>query len=97
MGYFWEGKDKNYTKDEVTDSHLLNIINFIANGKGYLHFLNHKVIHDIYDEAIIRGLKPNYTRSNLLNSYDERLSDYEYEFEMQIISELEHEFWHGQD
>lgn len=90
---FWIDKyDKKYKSSDVSDRHLLNIINYITKGGGYLFFLNHQVIDDIYDEAIIRGLKPKHRRSELKDKYDERMSEYEYA----LLESVNQEHWHGQ-
>lgn len=91
---FWIDKqDKKYKSNDVTDRHLLNIINYIAKGGGYLYFLSERVIDDIYDEALLRGLKPAYRRSELKSKYDERIADYE----LALEEEVNQQHWHGQD
>lgn len=91
---FWIDKErKKYYAKDVTNRHLLNIIKYIAKGGGYLSFLSYNVINDIYDEAIMRGLRPNCTRSELLKAYDIRISDYECAMEQDFTIQR----WHGQD
>lgn len=91
---FWIDKeDRKYKANEISDSHLINIINYIAKGGGYLFFLSERVIDDIYDEAITRGLKPKFRRSELKAKYDERMADYEYA----LVESVYQEHWYGQD
>lgn len=91
---FWIDKyHKKYKPSEIADTHLLNIIQHIFKGGGYLSFLSHDAIDDIYDEALIRGLKPKYRRSELKAIYDERMADYEYA----LMEEVNMQHWHGQD
>lgn len=95
---FWE--DVNYnklSKQQVDDRYLLNIICFIARGKGRLSFLNEDKIDDIYDEAILRGLKPKYTRSECKMAYRGKSDEFEEAFHSAMMKEIEQEFWHGQD
>lgn len=76
---FWIDENNNkYKSDEISDEYLLIIIKYISMGGGYLFFLNERVIDDIYDEALIRGLKPKTERSELKNKYNERKADYYY-------------------
>jgi hypothetical protein len=53
----WIDKNyKHYSMDEISDSHLINILRFISDGGGYDHFLTEGKIINLLKEAFDRGL-----------------------------------------
>lgn len=57
---------REYKLCNITDSHLLNILNFITRGGGYDSFMSVEVIERLYNEAIKRELKPHYSLNRTL-------------------------------
>lgn len=51
-----DSKYRHYRIYEITDEHLLKIIEFISNGGGYDHFLTKDKIANLLKEAFNRGL-----------------------------------------
>lgn len=83
---FWIDKNnKKHSREDVTDNHLLNIIDHLAKGGGWMHFLNEDKIDDIYDEALARKLVPRKTRSECKSAYRNR---YEIEFGLDEVDDI---------
>lgn len=59
---------KQYRMSEISDSYLINILNFIGRGNlGWEEFTNSDIINRLYDELNQRGLKCKYKRNQLLD------------------------------
>lgn len=67
--------DKNYNEyrmDEISDRHLLNIINFMGRGGGHVDFLTPKRIEDLFFEARKRGLDHNVSMIETIEELREK-------------------------
>jgi hypothetical protein len=61
---------KEYSMDEILDSHLLNILRFMCKGGGYSYFLTTEKIINLFDEANKRNLKHSNKLIDALESRD---------------------------
>jgi hypothetical protein len=48
---------RKYTMDEITDSHLVNILKFLCKGGGYMDFVTPEKIIELFEEAERRDLE----------------------------------------
>lgn len=60
---------KNYQMDEISDSHLLNILGFMCNGGGHAHFLTVEKIKNLFDEADRRNLRH---KNDIVDAFESR-------------------------
>lgn len=78
----WKDKDgKEYTLADISDGYLFNILSFIANGGGYVDFLDVDKIKKLYKESKIRKIKHSFTLEQLLNAFYEKLNLYCQQFD----------------
>lgn len=69
MTVAWIDVDNNeYSLSDISDEHLLNILNFINRGGGYDSFVTVPVVGNLYSEAIERGLKPKYKLRQIVDN-----------------------------
>jgi hypothetical protein len=60
---------RQYTMDEIEDSHLINILKFLCRGGGYMDFVTHEKIIALFEEADERGLKHNQNLGTAIMVY----------------------------
>lgn len=99
MKRLWEDKDKKgLDSTQIDNRYLLNIIKFISSGGGDLSFISEDKIDDIYDEALVRGLKPKQKRSELKMAYRNKRNSYQSAIEDEILNSIyEEEYRYGSD
>lgn len=61
-----DNNGRNYRIQEIKDRHLLNILNFVRQGKGHLNYLSEYYAAKLYDEAIYRRLRVNFSKHDMI-------------------------------
>lgn len=71
----WVDINKNkFTLAQIDDRYLLNILNFIKKGGGYVNYMNDERITKLYKEAKRRKLKFDFKLKELIDAYHEKLN-----------------------
>ena len=75
----WIDKNrKEYRLNEITDSHLLNLLTYVYKGGGWDSFVNLESMERLYDESLKRKLNYHIGKYTYMENIRQRIVDDEY-------------------